>query len=145
MDLRYPPIGLAVGCKGAISIIELQSAWLATDDVPNPRTPTSNRGGAWSAGRKRGQRKGATSKNDKNCRKVSKIFLTLFDDFSCRAKNDKNRQKVSKYFRHFSTIFAPPVFRPLLGGSDLGKCRAEVGCSGNCTSSSFLSLSGKEF
>ena len=54
-----------------------------------------------------------SSKSDKN------IFET-FRHFSRRAKNVKNRQKVSKYF---STLFdnfrAAPVFRPLLGGSEL--------------------------
>ena len=62
--------------------------------------------------RKRGQRKGATSKNVKNRQKVSKIFSTLFDNFR-----------------------AAPVFRPLLGGSEfwelLRECLGIPSCSEN--------------
>ena len=72
-----------------------------------------------SADRKRGQRKGATSKNVKNRQKVSKRFLTLFDIFRAGQKNVKNRQKASNIF---STLFdnfrTAPIFRPLLGASE---------------------------
>ena len=71
-----------------------------------------------SVSRKRGQRKGATSKKVKNRQNVNNIFDT-FRQFSRKAKNVKDRQKVSKIF---STLFdnfrAAAVFRPLLGGSD---------------------------
>ena len=71
-----------------------------------------------SADRKRGQRKGATSKMSKSVEKCQKFFDT-FRHFSRRAKNVRNRQKVSQIF---STLFdnfrAAPFFRPLLGGSE---------------------------
>ena len=73
----------------------------------------------FSMDRKRGQRKGATSKNVKNRQKVSDIFSTLFDIFRAgKTKNVKHRQKVSKIISTLFDIFrAAPVFRPLLGGS----------------------------
>ena len=55
---------------------------------------------------KRGQRKGATSKNVKNRQKVSKIFSTLFDIVRAGQKKVKIVKKCQKYFRHFLTIFA---------------------------------------
>ena len=78
----------------------------------SPRQAKPKRGPKWkvhafdSVDRKRGQRKGATSKTSKS---VKNIFDT-FRHFSRRAKNVKNRQKVSKYFRHFSPIFARHQF-----------------------------------
>ena len=88
----------------------------APEKVPCPSFPFFLKG---AADRKRGRRKGATSKSVKNRQKVSKIFSTLFDIFRAGAKKVKNRQKVSKYV---STLFdnfrAAPVFRPLFGGSD---------------------------
>ena len=59
-----------------------------------------------SVDRKRGQRKGATSKNVKNRQKVSKIFSALFDIFRAGQKTSKSVKKCQKYFQHFSTIFA---------------------------------------
>ena len=57
-----------------------------------------------SVDRKRGERKGATSKN---VTKVSNFFST----FSRRAKKrQKSSKSVKKYFRHFSTIFARHQF-----------------------------------
>ena len=41
----------------------------------------------------------------KNCRKVSKIFLKLFDDFWRFLPCAKNVQKCRKYFWHLLTIF----------------------------------------
>ena len=55
---------------------------------------------------KRGQRKGATSKNVKNRQKVSKSFSTLLDNFRAGQKTSKIVKKCQKVFRHFSTIFA---------------------------------------
>ena len=59
-----------------------------------------------SADRKRGQRKGATSKKVENRQKVSKIFSTLFDIFRAGQKTSKIVKKCQNIFRHFSTIFA---------------------------------------
>ena len=54
--------------------------------------------------RKRGQRKGATSKNVKKCQ-------TYFRRFSCRAKKkSKIVEKCQNNFRHFSTILARHQF-----------------------------------
>ena len=50
-----------------------------------------------SAARKRGQRKGATSKNLKNRQKVSKIFSTLFDIFRAGQETSKIVKKCQKY------------------------------------------------
>ena len=63
-----------------------------------------------SADCKRGRRKGATSKNIKNHRKVSKSFATLFDNFRAGQKTSKIVKKYQKNFRHFSTIFARHQF-----------------------------------
>ena len=69
-----------------------------------------------SADRKRGQRKGATSKNVTNRQNVVKYFSTLFD-LSRRAK--KNVKKCQKSFRHFSTVFARHQFSgPFWGDKD---------------------------
>ena len=60
-----------------------------------------------SADRKRGQRKGATSKNvKKNRQKVSKYFSTLFDIFRAGQKTSKIGKKCQNVFRHFLTFFA---------------------------------------
>ena len=70
-----------------------------------------------SADRKRGQRKGAPSKNVKNRQKVSKIFPTLLDNFRAGQKTSKIVKKCQKYFRYFSTIFARhPSFPAPFGG-----------------------------
>ena len=75
-----------------------------------PRIPWSSEScsenGLFSAGRKRGQRKRATSKNVKNRQKVSKIVSTLFDIFRAGQKTSKIIKRCQKYFRHFSTFFA---------------------------------------
>ena len=63
-----------------------------------------------SADRRRGQRKGATSKNVNDRQKVSKLFSTLFDIFRAGQKKSKIVKKCQKYFRHFSTIFARHQF-----------------------------------
>ena len=71
-----------------------------------------------SVGRKRGQRKGATSKNVKNCQKLSvkHMFDVFFDIFRA---GQKKTQKTSKSVKNiFDTFRAAPVFRPVLGGSD---------------------------
>ena len=54
------------------------------------------------ADRKRGQRKGATSKNVKKCQKCFSTLLDTFRHLSSRAKNVKNRQKY--YFGYFRQI-----------------------------------------
>ena len=73
----------------------------------------------FSVDRKRGQRKGAMSKNVKNREKVSKLFSTLFGIFCA---GPKNRQKVSKLFStlFFSTIFGRhPFSGPFWEGSEI--------------------------
>ena len=62
--------------------------------------------------------RGASGKGprQKSSKSVKNIF-DAFRHFSRRAKNVKNRQKVSKIF--FDNFRAAPVFRPLLGCSDL--------------------------
>ena len=100
------------GCSGESASV------LALTWPGQPQKPCLTK--SFSADRKRGQRKGATSKNVKNRQKVSKIFSTLFDIFSRRAKNVKNRQKVSNIFSTFFDKFrAAPVFQPFLGASAL--------------------------
>ena len=75
--------------------------------------------GSVSGLQKRGQRKGATSKNIKNRQKVSKIFSTLFDIFHAGQKKSKIVKKCQKYFLTcFDNFRAAPVFRPLLGASE---------------------------
>ena len=67
--------------------------------------------------------KGTSGKGprQKSSKSVKNIFDT-FRHFSRRAKNVKNRQKMSKIFSTFFDNFrAAPVFRPLLGASDLLK------------------------
>ena len=63
-----------------------------------------------SVDRKRGQRKGATSKKRQKSSKSVKNISDTCRQFSRRAKNFKNRQKWQKHFRHFSTIFARDQF-----------------------------------
>ena len=72
------------------------------------------------ADRRRGQRKGATSKNVKNRQKVSKIFSTLFDIFRAVQKKSKIVKKCERYifdiFRRFPQRHQ--LSGPFLGGSD---------------------------
>ena len=112
----------------------------------------------YSADRKNGQRKGATSKNIKNCQKVSKIFSTPFDIFRAGQTKGKHRQKVSRSFSTFFDNFrAAPVLRPLLGGSEYyghGKsawfttlremqvCDAMYFCNPRCESGDFKAVDG---
>ena len=84
---------------------------LAWEARPHSRSP----GCFFSTDRKRGQRKGATSKNVKNRQKVSKIFSTLFDIFRAGQKTSKIVKKCQKSLRHFSRGTSFPA---LLGGSD---------------------------
>ena len=63
----------------------------------------------FSADRKRGQRKGATSKNIKNRQKVSKIFSTLFDIFRAGQKTSKIVKKCQK--KDFLDTFRQFFFR----------------------------------
>ena len=66
--------------------------------------------------------RGHVKKRQKSSQSVKNFFDT-FRQSSRRAQNVKNRQKVS---RICSTLFdnfrAAPVFRPLLGGSDVREC-----------------------
>ena len=59
--------------------------------------------GLKSADRKRGRRKGVTSKNVKKCQKYFRHFSTFFAQGK---KSSKIVKKCQKYFRHFSTFFA---------------------------------------
>ena len=78
-----------------------------------------------SADRKRGQQKGATSKNVKNRQKVSKIFSAFFDIFRAGQKTSKIVKKCQTYFRHFSTIFARHQFSgPFWGALDVSNCQS---------------------
>ena len=58
----------------------------------------------YSADRKRGQRKGATSKNVKNLQKMSKIFSTVFDIFRAGQENSKIVKKCKNIFDTFRQI-----------------------------------------
>ena len=73
-----------------------------------------------SADRKKGPaERGHVKKRQKSPKRVKNIFDTFWQ-FSRRAKNAKNRQKMSKTFwTLFENFRAAPVFRPLLGGSDV--------------------------
>ena len=65
--------------------------------------------------RKRGQRKGATSKKRQ---KVSIIFSTLFDIFGAGQKTSKIVKKCQKYiFSTLSTVFARRQFSGPFGGA----------------------------
>ena len=76
-----------------------------------------------SADRKKGQRKGATSKNVKKCQKYFRHFSTFFVQGKKRQKSSKN---IKKYFRHFSTIFAQhPFSGPFWGGCDFKSATAQ--------------------
>ena len=70
-----------------------------------------------SADCKRGQRKGAASKNVNNRQKVSNSFATLFDNFLRRAKNVKIRQKsIKKVFDTFWQFSRGTIFLAPFGG-----------------------------
>ena len=76
-----------------------------------------------SADRKKGQWKGATKKASKIVKtyqdKYSTHFSTFFRNFAPPQKS-QNRPKVSKTFSTLVDHFhAAPIFRPLLGGSDI--------------------------
>ena len=82
----------------------------------------------FSADRKRGQRKGATSRNVKNRQKVSRLFSTLFDIF-CAGQNVENCQKCQICFRQFSRGTSFPA---LLGGSEGSLLHEKRGKLGKC-------------
>ena len=64
-----------------------------------------------SVDRKRGQRKGATSKNVKKIvKKCQKYFRHFSTFFRAGQKMSKIVKKCQTYFRHFSTIFARHQF-----------------------------------
>ena len=83
-------------------------------DRNGPKRTEMDRIGHGSADRKRGRRKGATSRSVKNCQKVSRQISTIFALFG------KKRQKSSKTFcdtfRHFSTVLEQHRFSGLFGG-----------------------------
>ena len=105
--IRVPPVPFWISPATGVTSLGLRAQ----------RSPKQRRKQVLTADRKRGRRKGATSKNVKKCQKYFRHFSTIF--FAQGKKEVKNRQKVSKYF---STLFdnfrAAPVFRPLLGASE---------------------------
>ena len=58
-----------------------------------------------SADRKRGQRKGATSKNVEKCQKYFRLCSTCF--YLAGQKTPKIVKKCQKYFRHRDVFFSP--------------------------------------
>ena len=122
-------------------VLRAQASRLSEELPALAQTPSEPLPRTWlSVDHKRGQRKGATSKDVRNRRRVSNILSALFDMFRAgqktsiivgkwqkyfrlfRAgqKRSKIVRKCQKYFRHFSTTFAPaPVLRPLLQGSEI--------------------------
>ena len=94
------------------------STWAQTPLLCASLTEISCCGITFSADRKRGQRKGTTSKRSKILKKCEDKFRHS----SRRAKliwNRQNRHTVSKQFSTlFDSLYAAPTFRPLFGGSD---------------------------
>ena len=110
------------GCRKVVYVCVFRSflsgeknTWTKSPPPKNPGTiPWKFR--SCSVDRKRGQWKGATSKKPK----IVKNIFDIFRQFSRRAKSVKNDLKVSKVFSTlFDSFQTAPVFRPLLGGSEL--------------------------